>query len=48
VVVFWSPTCGFCHDMLPDLRARDADRPAHAPRLLIVSSGLAEPNRPSA
>ena len=44
-VLFWSPTCGFCHKMLPDLRAWETDPPADAPRLLVISSGSAEQNR---
>ncbi|MEZ4570632.1 MAG: MauE/DoxX family redox-associated membrane protein [Thermomicrobiales bacterium] len=34
--------CGFCRRMVDDLNARDADRPAGAPDLLIVSSGGAD------
>ena len=45
VLVFWSPTCGFCQQVLPELRALETDPSPGAPRLLIVSSGLAEQNR---
>jgi thiol-disulfide isomerase/thioredoxin len=44
-VLFWSPTCGFCHRMLPDLRAWEADRLENTPRLLIIAAGSAEENR---
>jgi thiol-disulfide isomerase/thioredoxin/uncharacterized membrane protein YphA (DoxX/SURF4 family) len=45
VAVFWNPGCGFCQKMLPDLIAWEADRPAAAPGLLIISTGSAEVNQ---
>jgi uncharacterized membrane protein YphA (DoxX/SURF4 family)/thiol-disulfide isomerase/thioredoxin len=44
-VLFWSPDCGFCQQMLPDLRAWEAERPVDAPALLVISGGSAEDNR---
>ncbi len=44
-VLFWSPTCGFCQRMLPELRELEATAPEGAPRLLLISSGDAESNR---
>jgi thiol-disulfide isomerase/thioredoxin len=44
-VLFWSPTCGFCERMLPELRELEATAPAGAPKLLLISSGDAESNR---
>jgi thiol-disulfide isomerase/thioredoxin len=44
-ILFWSPTCGFCQRMLPDLRVWEAERLAASPRLLVVSSGSAGDNR---
>ena len=44
-VVFWSLDCGPCMEMLDDLRAWDANPPAGAPKLLVVSSGDPERNR---
>jgi uncharacterized membrane protein YphA (DoxX/SURF4 family)/thiol-disulfide isomerase/thioredoxin len=44
-VLFWSPGCGFCRQMLPELRAWEADRPADAPALLVISAGSAADNR---
>ncbi len=41
VLLFWSPNCGFCQRMLPDLKAWEAQRPADGPRLLVVSAGSA-------
>ena len=45
LLLFWSPTCGFCQRMLPDLKALEAGHDAGAPRLLVVSRGTAEENR---
>jgi methylamine dehydrogenase accessory protein MauD len=45
LVLFWSPTCGFCQKMLPDLKKWERKRPAGAPRILVVSTGTAEANR---
>lgn len=45
LVLFWSPDCGYCQRMLPDLAAWAADPPAGAPRLLVVSRGDPEANR---
>ena len=39
VVLFWSPRCGFCRDLLPRLLAWERDRQADSPELLVVSSG---------
>ena len=44
-VLFWSPTCGFCQRMLPELRELEATAPDGAPKLLLISSGDAESNR---
>jgi thiol-disulfide isomerase/thioredoxin len=45
LLLFWNPGCGFCQQMLNDLRARDADAPNDAPALLVISSGTAEEAR---
>ena len=45
LLLFWSPDCGFCQQMLPELKAWEGTRPADAPRLLLVSTGSAEANR---
>jgi peroxiredoxin len=44
LMLFWSPGCGFCMQMLPELKEREADPPEGAPRLLIVSEGSVEEN----
>lgn len=45
LLLFWNPACGFCQRMLEDLRKWDADPPAIAPRLVVVSSGTIEDGR---
>lgn len=45
LVLFWHPECGFCQEMLPELRAWEAARVDPAPRLFVVSGGSAESNR---
>lgn len=45
LVLFWDPGCGFCSAMLDDLKAWEASAPKGAPKLLIVSTGIAETNR---
>lgn len=44
LVLFWSPDCGFCNEMLDDLKALEADPPVGAPKLLVVSTGTVEAN----
>jgi peroxiredoxin len=45
LVLFWNPQCGFCQQMLDDLKAFEANPPEGAPKLLIVSSGTVEDNK---
>jgi peroxiredoxin len=45
LVLFWNPGCGFCQQMLDDLRAWDAQPREGAPKLLVVSAGSVEDNR---
>jgi peroxiredoxin len=45
LVLFWNPGCGFCQQMLDDLRAWEAQPPEGAPKLLVVSAGSVEDNR---
>lgn len=44
VVAFWSLTCGYCDEMLADLRKWDNDRTAIDPKLLLFSDGDIEGN----
>jgi peroxiredoxin/uncharacterized membrane protein YphA (DoxX/SURF4 family) len=45
LVLFWNPGCGFCQQMLPDLKAWDERPPEGPPKLLVVSSGTVEANK---
>ncbi len=44
LVAFWNPGCGFCQQMLPDLKEWEANPPEGAPKLLVVSTGSKEAN----
>jgi methylamine dehydrogenase accessory protein MauD len=44
LVLFWNPGCGFCEQMLPDLKEWEASAQEGAPRLLVVSAGSEEAN----
>jgi thiol-disulfide isomerase/thioredoxin len=45
LVLFWNPGCGFCQQMLPDLKEWESETPEGATRLLVVSAGTEEANR---
>ena len=45
LVLFWNPGCGFCQQMLPDLKEWEANSPEDAPKLLVVSAGSEEANK---
>jgi thiol-disulfide isomerase/thioredoxin len=45
LVLFWSPSCGFCQQMLDEVKRWERNPPRNAPDLVIVSSGTAEVNR---
>lgn len=45
LVTFWSLSCGFCTQMLEDLRQWDKTKGQDAPDLLLLSSGDPEANR---
>ncbi len=45
LVLFWNPGCGFCQQMLPDLKEWEANPPEEAPKLLVVSAGTEEANK---
>jgi peroxiredoxin len=45
LLVFWNPGCGFCQQMLSDLREWEQNPPEEAPKLLVVSAGTEEANR---
>ena len=39
ILLFWSPSCGYCRRLAPKVLAWEANRPADAPELLILSIG---------
>ncbi len=45
LVLFWNPGCGFCQQMLPELKEWESEAPDGAPRLLVISAGSEEANR---
>jgi len=45
LVLFWNPGCGFCQQMLPEIKQWEENRPDGAPRLLFVSAGTEEANK---
>jgi peroxiredoxin len=45
LVLFWNPGCGFCQQMLSDLREWEQNPPEDAPKLLVVSAGTEEANK---
>jgi peroxiredoxin/uncharacterized membrane protein YphA (DoxX/SURF4 family) len=45
LLLFWSPSCGFCQRMLGQLKEWEANPPLGAPQLILISSGSAEDNR---
>jgi peroxiredoxin/uncharacterized membrane protein YphA (DoxX/SURF4 family) len=44
LLLFWSMTCGYCQRLLPQLKEWEADQPAGAPRLVVVSRGTPDEN----
>jgi peroxiredoxin/uncharacterized membrane protein YphA (DoxX/SURF4 family) len=45
VLLFWDPACGFCQQMLEDVKAWERRRRDDEPDLMIVSSGSRQANR---
>jgi peroxiredoxin len=45
LVLFWNPRCGFCQQMLPDLKQWESGAPKDAPRLVVLSAGSEEANK---
>src|SRR5919107_266725 len=45
LVLFWNPGCGFCQQMLPEIKQWEENRPEDTPGLLFVSAGAAGANR---
>jgi thiol-disulfide isomerase/thioredoxin len=45
LVLFWSPSCGFCQEMLEDLKKWEHDAREDAPELVVISAGALDENR---
>jgi peroxiredoxin len=45
LLLFWNPGCGYCQQMLSDLRDWEMARPPSAPKIVVVSTGTVEENR---
>jgi peroxiredoxin/uncharacterized membrane protein YphA (DoxX/SURF4 family) len=45
LLLFWNPDCGYCQEMLDDIKAWERDTSEDPPRLLVVSTGTPEANR---
>ncbi len=45
LVLFWNPSCGFCQQMLPDVKTWERNHPQDAPELLVISTGSPDANR---
>jgi peroxiredoxin len=45
LLLFWNPACGFCQQMLQQLKEWEKARPASALRLVLISGGSREANR---
>jgi thiol-disulfide isomerase/thioredoxin len=45
LILFWNPGCGFCRQMLEELREWERNRPADMLNVLLVSTGTIEANR---
>ena len=44
LLLFWSPECNYCQEMLPDLKKLEANRPGGTSEILMVSEGTEEDN----
>jgi peroxiredoxin/uncharacterized membrane protein YphA (DoxX/SURF4 family) len=45
LVLFWNPACGFCSQMIDELKAWEQKPPTGAPKLMVISAGTEEANR---
>jgi thiol-disulfide isomerase/thioredoxin len=47
LLLFWDPGCGFCQQMIADVKALEARLKDDGPRLVLVSTGTVDVNRAS-
>jgi thiol-disulfide isomerase/thioredoxin len=45
LLLFWNPSCGYCQQMLDDIKAWELDQPSDPPTLVVISIGTTEENR---
>jgi peroxiredoxin/uncharacterized membrane protein YphA (DoxX/SURF4 family) len=45
LLLFWNPACGYCQQMLNELKVWEKDPPAGAASLVLISTGTVEDNR---
>ena len=45
LVLFWDPGCGFCQQMLDDLKALETNPSEEASKILVISAGTIEANK---
>lgn len=45
LLLFWNPSCGFCRQMMEDLKKWEREQASDIPQLVIIASGSAEMNR---
>ena len=45
LLLFWNPQCGYCRQMLDELKVHEQNLPEDAPALLVISSGTVEESR---
>lgn len=45
LMLFWNPSCGFCQQMLEDIKKWEHDASEDAPELLVISAGPLDENR---
>jgi thiol-disulfide isomerase/thioredoxin len=45
MLLFWNTGCGFCQQLLPELKEWETQRPPTAPEIVLVSAGSAADNR---
>jgi thiol-disulfide isomerase/thioredoxin len=42
LLLFWNPDCGFCQQMLDDVKTWERNPPSEAPELVVISAGTQE------
>src|SRR6202007_3288249 len=45
MLLFWNPGCGFCQQMVEDVKALEGRVKTKGPRLVLLSTGTVEANR---